>query len=787
MGAATHIVRKNVRFSVTGKLCILADMHTNKGRLQWTLLVILAICCEVRADVLTVTPPTILETPPLAARRQNLAFPTIGVAGTNGILVWNENAGALPGTGTDSQSPNTNLVFARVDQTGALLDQTGHFLAARGRSIGPAALRGAGSTFFMVYARETNLVATRFDQNGHRLFEPVAISTNPAANHRVASNGKTLLVVYNTGIGRLEFALLADDGAIIAKGANTNSVYATSFDVATDGVDYLLVWQDRAAMRAARFDGATGAYQTVNVGVDSRDVAALGYGKGGYLLVAQSSGPSGQRVSVLDSNGFPIDGGEILPIPGFTVGAIYADGENWILFYHANGGLGSVRLTQLGPGLDVEMDPYRAVTGVPSSSAGANIVQPFGDGKFLVARNLGVSILSPSSNSQFSAPKQYAPQAGNQLVASPFGYLALWAQIDDIGHSILALRFAKDGTRIDAQPIRLPDSRGGPISGVFDGSAYVLAWLDSNLATRYGRISPVGPAALSSRAVAIPDGRMAFKLVANSAGRIILFDSEDISTGEAGLHVYALSSGGDIIGTNGLHGQTLVSDGSTIYSIGSETGEVYLWQIVPGDTPQEISRRTIGPGINAYGVSLRNAFALAWSDGNSQWNYAYMKNGVEQFRAPSLLPQSPKIAASDDHFLVSWVPTLNKNRVSFRSRNLVTGEHAAIVSDFGLNWTLSIASAGKDFFGLTDSTGPGIQYIGEFWITLASAPRFDLVTSNGFRTASLTLQPERLYRIERSTDLVNWQLLQRVTGQSRFEISPPPGDRVFLRANLVPE
>lgn len=765
-------------------------MHTNKGLPRWSLLVAIATCFIVRAAELTVIPPSIVEAPPLTSRRAPLVSPGVGVAGTNAILVWNEIAGALPGSGADSRFPATNLVFSRVDQTGVLLDNPGRFLAERGGVGDSVTIVGAGSTFFMAYYDQTGLIATRVTTNGHPLFEPVIITTNSAATFRAVSNGDTLMVVFNSGRrgpAGLHYTLLDRGGVVNSKGSILDTESAPTFALATDGSDYLLVWQATVSpfIRATRFNGETAAYATVDVTTDNLAIAALGSGKNGYLLATRALNSTSPRALFhLDRDGFWINGGG--PGPGFPVAGsvIYGEGEGWVIFsVDTPGELRSLRVTPLQPGLLTEPDPYPAVTGISSAS---HRVIPFGPATYLVARDSGVSVLSTSTASKLSAPNVYAIQNSARIVSSPFGYLVVWEEAGDIS-SLRALRFGKDGTRLDSHSFQLADKPTDPPSCVFDGSAYVVGWYEYGAnSTRFARISPAGSPNAFPRTITLPDGPKPFGLVATSTGRVFLFVSEGASTDPA-LHVYSLSTAGDILGQNILHGESLVSDGANIYSVGSESGEVYIWRIVPSDIPQEMNRKIIAAGNAASGVSLRDAFALVWASSNSQWHYAYLTNGVIKFPSATTLPEKPVIAASDDHLLLAWHATANKNPVTFQSVHLATGQTSSTTVDFGAHKSLDLASAGKDFFGLTDSMKFQMNYIGRFWVTLAARPRFTLTTSNGFRTASLTLQPDRDYLIETSSDLVNWQFLQQVTGLSRFELPHPLGDLTFVRASLIPE
>ena len=771
--------------------------------LGWAAL--LAIGSTPGAEQLTVTAPTMVQMPLLASRSlsQPLSQPGIGVTGANAILVWNERAGDAPGAGGNGALPNFNIVFSRIDGNGIPLDHPGRAIVSRGAAQDPVGLTPAGSSYYMIYGRASNVttlspetVLTRISVDGAPYFAPVVITTNTVKTYRATSNGRTLMFVYD---GRspepsaLLFQLFDLDGKLISKGSVPGSDYPLSYDLASDGTDYLLVWQSRVApfLRATRFSGNSGGHVTATVSTNNVAVSALGYGSSGYLLATSSLPRSMPGLLELDRDGKILASGSPTNFLINAASAIFGEGDGWNVVTVFDSTARTMRVTPVGGGaLRSQPDPSALANGMVNMAAMPieNFIRPFGGpGKYLATRWRGVSVVPPA-DAPMRAPKAYAIQNYSRVVASPFGYLATWREASGDGAALNAMRFAKDGTRLDAQPLVITNRPTDPPSVVFDGSDYLVGWLQVDyLARHLARIAPTGSANMRTQTINVRENPYPFEIVANQSGRTYL---TTWGAGDAlSLHLVELSPTGGVASENLLHGQSVVTDGRDFYSIGAEAGEVYTWKIEQGAIPQEVNRKVSDAGSSAYGFSLPNAFAVVWiRDGGPGWNYAYFTNGVEQFRSALPSGRPPKIAANQERLVVTSYPTANRNRVLFRSTHLATGEIVETTADFGSHTDLNFASAGGDFFGVTDSIGVAMQYVGSFWATHEPAPAFNIARGpSGLPQASLSLQPTRSYRIETSSDLIHWQLVEIVTARDRFEVPAPQGAHTFVRAILIPE
>lgn len=775
------------------------DMHTLKGFVR--LLALLAVCHVAQSEDLTVTQPKPLEPPTIGPRGDVVfRFPTLG-ATTNGdaIFLWDQS-------GPDGE---VNLFFSRLDQNGLPLDNPGRFLAGRKFSSGPTLVAPADSSYFVVYdrmnnrdTRQTDTLVTALSTTGARLFEPVLITSNVVKEYRATSNGRTLMMVYE---GRspepssLIYTLIGGNGAIVARGVVDNSSYPTTYDIASDGEDYLLVWQASVrgmpagtpAVRATRFNGNSGAYKTIGVTTNNYGIWALGYGKNGYLLAAVDAA-SQQGFLQLDRDGKILKEAANLVTPFRPNTAIFPEGEGWSAFtIDVTGDLRSMRVTPTSAAIRPEISLYPTVANVYYSGymPSETIVQPFGPGRYLVARNNGVSILTSTGATQALRPDAYAIQKSSRVVASPSGYLVAWVERKGSDVSLRGLRLARDGSPIDTHSFVITPNPTDPPICMFDGVDYVVGWQQYfDMSTHFARISPTGAPQLRTGLVTFPTMASPppqINMVWNR-GNLYVYTVPD-ATAESSLHLYTVSTSGQATSEVILHGQSLVSDGTNLRSIGSEFGEVYTWRVQPAVIPPESERQVIAVGNSAYGVSLRGALAVVWGDAG-KWSYAYFTNGIEKFRSQTPLDDAPIVATSSDHLLAAARTSAFSHRVTFQVVNLVNGKTTMVSADLGAFESFDLDSAGTDFLGVTDSVNIEKNFVGSFWVSPAAPPGLaGAQLADSQLQATLHLDPARNYRIETSNDLINWRLLDNFSGGDQLQVPASGAEHTFIRAVLVPE
>jgi hypothetical protein len=755
-------------------------------------LVVLGILSPGRAaDELAVSSPTMIEPPPLTQRAPEWQmYGSVGTSGTNAVFVGNKPAG----DGT------MNLFLTRLDEFGRPVQAPPRLIASEFYTSSHAELYPADGGFFLRYFDRTNrlggsrLVATRIDMDGNVAFPPVVISTNVFKESDTASNGRSLLLLvenYNQPGIKLDYTIVGWNGGILSTGVLEGASGGHSFAAASDGKDFLAVWSASAPpyLRVTRFSGSDGSLSTTSLGTNTAYVQSAAHGKNGYL-VAGGLMQLGEDGSFIARTNVTFSGTTPQQM------AIFPEGEGWILFTSDSSGmLRSYRVSPTSDGLRVERDPYPATGGIlygTFTPALASTVAPFGPGQFLVVRNNGVSVLTKTGVTSVASPPMYAQQINSVVVASPFGYLAVWTEVRPFDHSLRGLRFAPDGTPLDDHSFEIATffrGRERLLPVVFDGKDYIVAWSSVTVA----RISPYGEPDLRRQSYSINTiFGYGLNLTAHKGELFASFSSVNISAPY--LLIWKLDADGQAGPEVDVHGFELVSDGANLFSVGvNDKFQVFKIAVDPDAANPEISTNIFGSSPTIHVAQLRHGFVLQWfpSQGNS--SLAYFSNGQERLRINALTNAASAFADTEERLLMASLPPQeSRSRLSrFDSFNLQTGEQSFIEADLGNITRLYVAGSTADFLAVTESFNAESDYVGRFWITTAKPPALAAPHVEDYRfTTTLNLDPKRRYRIETSSDLLNWNLQQVVSRSSSFNVDVPwdPWDsQSFLRAILVPE
>ncbi|MGZ5544356.1 MAG: hypothetical protein ACXWIU_06745, partial [Limisphaerales bacterium] len=417
-----------------------------KGICAWA--VMLAGICTTFADELAVTPLTPVEPPSLVTNGVGLRlYGVVGVSGTNAIFVWNHASGQLPNQSSNSMKLITNLFLTRLDSSGTPIDSPGKFLESTGYAFGYPRLLPCDTGFFMFSLRSFNGVPfdvdfTRLNKNGDPVLASIQVGHKP---YEVASNGKTVLFLSDAGDplnSSLQYKLIEENGGIISTGL-IHGATANQFSVASDGTNYLAVWQVKNLpfIRGTIFAGPNATALNFDIDTNMAQILGLGHGQNGYLLVAPD-----KLIQISEQ-------GKVLSQTNYVSGlnsntAVYGEGDGWTTF---TGGK-SLHINPSDGGLSVTIDPYPPFNFLGSSVAGfamENRITPFGPERYLVADSDRVAVLTKAGLSEPKQPSSFLDQRGNRLIASDSGYFILWNEWNSTGATLLGLRLHKDGTRVD--------------------------------------------------------------------------------------------------------------------------------------------------------------------------------------------------------------------------------------------------------------------------------------------------------------------------------------------------
>jgi hypothetical protein len=770
-------------------LHIKAVMNPMKA-LGW--MVMLAVfCCHTLGDDLTITSPTMIEMPPLEPLPSRLQlYGAVGTSGTNAAFVW--NSAASDGT--------TNLYLTRLNEFGSAI-KTPPWLVAPAFYISayPELYPAEGGYFLRYFDRPnrsgpSRLLLKGIDFDGNQVFAPLVITTNSFKESDTASNGRSLLLLvenYRTAGIKLDYTLVSASGGILSTGVLEGASGGHSFAATTNGAELVAVWSASSSphLRFTRISENGASVRTAGVPDKSIFVQAVAHGKNGYLVAGGASlmqlNEEGAFVAQTGISDFGLTPQQEL---------LVAEDEGWILFaYDSAGHLRNFRVTPTAGGLRVaDIAVYPTVSGLrPNATVAPTLVSemaPFGPGRFLIVRTNGVSLLTKSGVNDVGYPLNYAQQSDSHIVSSPFGFLAVWKERRGDFYPIRILRFAPDGSPLDDESFEIGEvfsERSGSPQLLFDGKDYIVEWAISD--PMVARISPLGEPDLRIQTYSI-DSIYApeVRITAHQGELFASFSSGNVSAPL--LLMWKLGPDGQVGPEIGVHGFYLVSDGAKLFSLGvNDKFEVFKIALDLAAQNPEISTNIIGSSPTARALQLRHGFVAEWSPAQGR-SFAYFSNGQERLRANRPANAATAFADTEDRLLMVSLPPQGGHTYKFDSFNLNSGSRSFIQVDLGNVTHVDLAGGNTDFLATTDSSNAEMKYVGKFWVTTAKAPSFSAPRIEpNFVTTSLNLDPKRRYRIEASSDLMNWNLQQVVSGSPAANVTLANIMQGFIRAVLVPE
>lgn len=249
--------------------------------------------------------------------------PAIAAYGDGYLVVWSEGQGI---SGSD------DIYGARVrGSDGALLDPAGILISTRSTSERMPVVAFNGTNFLVVWqdyrgGTASDLYGTRVRASDGVVLDPDGLVISSGAQNQdqpsVASNGSNYLVVWkdtrNNSAGDIYGTLVrASDGSRLAMDvpiSNDTAWYDDSPEVASDGVDYLVVWrylQSTGVIKGARVSGSTGAVLPseilISAGGPPASSPAVAYG-GGVYLVTWTGTPTSQDGNIYAARVRALDG-----------------------------------------------------------------------------------------------------------------------------------------------------------------------------------------------------------------------------------------------------------------------------------------------------------------------------------------------------------------------------------------------------------------------------------------------------------------------------------------------
>jgi hypothetical protein len=550
---------------------------------------------------------------------------------------------------------NRHLWVARVDQSGAALDQSGIRLSTA-LSERPS-VTFDGENFLVVWDTAGPVQARRVSPAGAVLDDqPIDLSSADAVNPQVSFGGGNHLVVWSQRSGdAIETAdvygtRVSPEGAVLdptdvpivaPEGAQLD------MDIAFNGTHHLLVWDDWAAPDA---DVHGTLVTTDRVAVDPGRPIASAEGSQRFPVVTAVGASFFVAWAEDDWDFFELFGarvgadGSVIDDPAIPIATAYdvyrtpdvsSDGTNALVTWTA--ATGKVLGTRVDPTGEL-LDPSGADLG-----SGFNPVSTFGNGRYFVAfsdgARLSVEATRVTPDLVALDPEGVAVAIGALPQRGPFdmafdgtNHLVVWNDGRSGRSAVYGARVGPDGQRLDGSgfPISTPTSTARDADGAaiaFDGTNFLVVWRDGPArAISAARVTRSGEV-LNQFVVAVDDawghpsvsfGHGVFLITWDRQGDGIIGARVD-PTGKV------LDEGGfPISRRSGYHAATDIAAGGSEFLV--------VWTYGPSFGPYDVYGAVVSPSgnvLNPEDIPISNGRyqqqspAVAWQDGTYlvAWQY----------------------------------------------------------------------------------------------------------------------------------------------------------------------
>jgi hypothetical protein len=453
---------------------------------------------------------------PISTRYGDQFAPDVVFDGTNFFVVW---------FGSHPESDDTDILGTRVSSSGVVLDPAGIPIGTGpGYELYPA-VAFDGTNLLVVWSTDGAVAGTRVTPAGVVLDGGgIPISGEPGYSVALAFDGTNFLVVWTDAGSDLSGALVSPQGAVVAN----RTVVADPGDqrepaIAFDGANYLLTWSDHRVgdiiqVLGTRVDRTGTALDATRLPIAVDDATtqvspAVAFGGTDHLVTWVSwnptDGPSigARRVTragaVLD--GVSIPPGEDVP----NSSAVVSDGRAFLAIWTSDPGIVAVRLDPSGAVVD---DVFLVSTAMNAqltpavASDGTNSFVVWADNRHGDLEIFGARV-TPRGEILDGAGILIAASAGPELIrpdpAVAFdgtNFLVVWNEADpnDDSGDLTGARVSPAGVVLDPTgiPLSTAESRKWGAALAFDGSNFLVVWVDDAVATGARtlgvRVSPAG-------------------------------------------------------------------------------------------------------------------------------------------------------------------------------------------------------------------------------------------------------------------------------------------------------
>jgi hypothetical protein len=480
-----------------------------------------------------ISPEFGMDTPVSSPVVRIQAIPDIGFDGQNFLVVWHDSRGS-------NGVPEVYDIFgARVSPTGTVLDPSGFVISgALGDQKSPAVgfdgqqylvtWQDSRSGSPRIHASRVTRAGAVLDPGGIRLNEGTGAQTWPT----LAFDGQNFLVAWQDFRSTTTDAdiwgtrvspsgtVLDPDGLVISSQPFSQAVP----DMAFDGQNYFLVWQDQRAGGGGHVFGGRvspsgavldGPGFAVSTPISVELAPAVAFDGRNYLVVWQDDRSGtlsydiyGTRVSpsgaVLDGSGFAI----VARSQRQQAPALVFDGQNYLVTWED--GRSDSALDIYGARVSPERvvsSSFAISTGTGAQltptvvSGGGITIVAWSDARAGSASDIYGTRLDLSGGPMEPTGLRISSSANSQLApavaSSGQDYLVVWQDDRGGAYDIYGVRVRENGTVLDPTGVAIStaaNNQSSPVA-VYDGQGYFVAWQDqrNGNADIYGaRVSTAG-------------------------------------------------------------------------------------------------------------------------------------------------------------------------------------------------------------------------------------------------------------------------------------------------------
>jgi hypothetical protein len=450
-----------------------------------------------------------------------------------------------------------NASAVRVDATGAVLDAKP--IALGTSSYYDTCSAAFDGTKFRIVGTDTDALKEWDLSTAGAILPPSPLSLSPGGRTpKIACiPSSSCLAAWADGSAADVHAALRDaNGAAIGSPVLLTANGGAVFDVATDGTQYLVTWEEASQLRSARVSTTPAVLDVPSLLVASAQPSGAASGWDGQNFVVVEGGASALTAQRIAPNGSFVGAPVTLaaeprvqPALATTAGASYLAWIAWTA-------------------------PFTSLFSTDRSAYGSRLASPPS-----LLDGAGGTTLIPRQNAE-TRPRL----AWNGSV-----YLLVWEDTRASSGDVYALRLSKTGTPLAATATQVGSGGSLPVVAS-DGSDFLVAWTTSGQA-QAARVSGTTGAVLDMTPITLPGRPFRFPAITFNGESYVVVWSDEFAGGgltRDDLYGVRISKAGTLLDANGFivagtsmreWAPSLASNGTDVFAVWEATpnyGDIYV-------------------------------------------------------------------------------------------------------------------------------------------------------------------------------------------------------------------